>query len=234
MNKFLILIVNFNSSDFLKKFYYFQFKYLSEIHKYNIRINFKFNKSKNNLILYLNKKKLFTTNVISDNTFKKIIKIAIQTNFTSNINKPSLRNICGIPENDMSTSHCFNDLTHQTCCLLGGEARKYSMNSGNPIGKLSEDIFKKYFNRKPTKNDLTPWCTCVGSKVCSYYASKFNDGTHVKFINSHNNNYLIYDFNTACEQKLLNNLGYPSHLTPGVGLNSNNSNLNCKYQKYKL
>ena len=99
---------------------------------------------------------------------------------------------------------------------------------------LSEDIFKKYFGRKPTKNDLTPWCTCVGSKVCSYYASKFNDGTHIKFINSHNNNYLIYDFDTSCEPKLLKKLGYPSHLTPGVKNNTNNTNNNCKYNKYTL
>jgi len=83
-------------------------------------------------------------------------------------------------------------------------------------------------------NDLPPWCTCVGSKVCSYYASKFNDGTHIKFINAHDNNYLIYDFDTACEQHLLTDLGYPSHLTPGVGKNKNNGRVNCNYKKYDL
>tara|TARA_B100000963_G_C22542162_1_gene632688 strand:- start:152 stop:856 length:705 start_codon:yes stop_codon:yes gene_type:complete len=232
MSKLIILIVNFNSSNFLKQFYYFQFKYQIEINKSNIRINFKFNKSKNNLILNYNKKKIFTTKILDDNILKQLISIAKKYNTQSNKNKSTLRSMCGIPDGDTSTNHCFNDMTHQTCCLLGGEARKYSMKSGNPIGKLSEDIFKKYFNRKPTKNDLTPWCTCVGSKVCSYYASKFNDGTHIKFINSHNNNYLIYDFDTACEKNLLKNLGYPSHLTPGVGMNSNNKGLQCKYKKY--
>ena len=232
--KLLILIVNFNSSNFLKQFYFYQFKYQNEIHRNNIRINLKFNKSKNNLVLNYNKKKLYTTKILDDSIFNEIIKISKKYFNSTNKNISTPRSICGIPDSDMSTSHCFNDLTHQTCCLLGGEARKYSMKSGNPIGKLSEDIFKKYFGRKPTKNDLTPWCTCVGSKVCSYYASKFNDGTHIKFINSHNNNYLIYDFDTSCEPKLLKKLGYPSHLTPGVKNNTNNTNLNCKYNKYTL
>ena len=54
--KLLILIVNFNSSNFLKQFYFYQFKYQNEIHRNNIRINLKFNKSKNNLVLNYNKK----------------------------------------------------------------------------------------------------------------------------------------------------------------------------------
>lgn len=41
---------------------------------------------------------------------------------------------CGMPRNYRPTSHCFNDRTHHTCCLLGPEARKYADASGNPIG----------------------------------------------------------------------------------------------------
>lgn len=235
MNNLLILIVYFNSSLFLKRFYSLQFQFQKEIHKHDIRINFRYTKSKNKLLLKYNNKKVFSSDTLDNNVFSTIISLS-KKYIPNVINKvSSLRSICGIPDNDMSTSHCFNDSTHQTCCLLGGEARKYSMKSGNPIGKLSEDVFKKYFNRKPTKNDLTPWCTCVGSKVCSYYASIFNDGTHIKFINAHDNNYLIYDFDTACEQYLLTDLGYTSHLTPGVGKNkNNNARVNCNYKKYHL
>ena len=43
---------------------------------------------------------------------------------------------CGMPRNYRPTSHCFNDATHHTCCLLGPEARKYADASGNPIGKF--------------------------------------------------------------------------------------------------
>ena len=57
--------------------------------------------------------------------------------------------------NNYSINHCFLDGTHQTCCLLGYKARKYSNESGNPIGSF-EKIFKKYFKRKPKKSDLTP------------------------------------------------------------------------------
>lgn len=41
----------------------------------------------------------------------------------------------------------------------------------------------------PGNEDLTPWCTCFGSLVCSYYADKFkNDGTSIKFINEPGSN----------------------------------------------
>jgi hypothetical protein len=88
---------------------------------------------------------------------------------------------CGLPRTS-STSHCFQDETHRTCCMLGKEARDYSDKSGNPIGRASIEAFKQFYGFYPTPNTLTPWCTCIGSKVCSFYARKFNDGTHVKFI----------------------------------------------------
>jgi hypothetical protein len=30
---------------------------------------------------------------------------------------------CGLPRHYLQTSHCFNDATHHTCCLLGPEVR---------------------------------------------------------------------------------------------------------------
>ena len=62
-------------------------------------------------------------------------------------------NACGLPENYGPTSHCFADSTHQTCCMLGPEARAYADRSGNPIGKASERAFKEANNRNKW-NDL--------------------------------------------------------------------------------
>ena len=90
-------------------------------------------------------------------------------------------NFCGLPR-IQTTSHCFQDETHRTCCMLGKEARTYADKSGNPIGRVSIEAFKQYYGFYPSPNTLTPWCTCIGSKVCTFYAKKFNDGTHVKFI----------------------------------------------------
>lgn len=121
-----------------------------------------------------------------------------------------LMNLCGLPDVTY-TSHCFNDNTHQTCCILGPEARKYANSSGNPIGVVAEKA-------NPGKN-LTPWCTCAGSKVCSYYSKKFNDGTHIKFINDEKNQY-IYDFEknpNYDEHSIVKNIGIISHKTPGIG-----------------
>eukprot|EP00961_Rhodomonas_salina_P108611 1461733-Rhodomonas_salina.5 len=41
---------------------------------------------------------------------------------------------CGLPTGYGPVSHCFNDVTHHVCCLLGPEARAYADSSGNPIG----------------------------------------------------------------------------------------------------
>jgi hypothetical protein len=119
-----------------------------------------------------------------------------------------LLNECGLPLTDY-TSHCFNDNTHQTCCILGPEARKYANSSGNPIGIVAEKA-------NPGKK-LTPWCTCAGSQVCSYYANKFKDGTHIKFMNDQNNN-KIYDFikNNYVEKNIAEKIGIINHKTPGI------------------
>jgi hypothetical protein len=116
---------------------------------------------------------------------------------------------CGLP-NINSTSHCFNDQTHRTCCLLGKKAREYSNKSGNPIGKASEEAFYIQNGFKPNEYMLTPWCSCMGSKVCSFYSEKFGkeDGTHIKFLKDKNNNII---FNRDEEQNLIY-----KHKTPGV------------------
>ena len=111
---------------------------------------------------------------------------------------------CGLP-NYNKTSHCFSDSTHHTCCMLGPEARKYADNSGNPIGIASEDAFYLRYGKKT--DDLAPWCTCTGSKVCSYYSNKFKDGTHIKFIG---------DLSTKNEEDGIAKLRIRKHTTPGI------------------
>jgi len=116
---------------------------------------------------------------------------------------------CGLP-NINSTSHCFNDQTHRTCCLLGKKAREYSNKSGNPIGRASEEAFYIQNGFKPNEYMLTPWCSCMGSKVCSFYSEKFGkeDGTHIKFLENKNGN-IIFDRDE--EQNLIY-----KHQTPGI------------------
>ena len=129
-----------------------------------------------------------------------------------------LMNKCGLPFIN-STSHCFADSTHQTCCMLGPEARRYADNSGNPIGEASLKAFKSKHNREANQSELTPWCTCFGSKVCSFYASKFNDGTHIKFLNDPNSeNDVLTNIprKVACEEYARKSLEITAHGTPGV------------------
>ena len=139
-----------------------------------------------------------------------------------------LKKMCGIPENDASTSHCFADGTHQTCCLLGPKAREYSMNSGNEIGNLSVEADKKFKKQNPNiknKNgDRTPWCTCLGSRVCSDYARKFKDGTKVKFINNrYSNTQVAIKPKSSCEGYYGDLFKTRKHLTPGVNSTQNNN-----------
>lgn len=127
-----------------------------------------------------------------------------------------LMNLCGLPNNYGPTSHCFADGTHQTCCMLGPQARAYADRSGNPIGKAAERAFREANNRNPNQDELTPWCTCFGSKVCSYYAEKFNDGTHIKFVNNPNNNEIVENIPSNCEGYFRNKFSISTHGTPGV------------------
>ena len=128
-----------------------------------------------------------------------------------------LKKKCGLPDIE-ETSHCFSDSTHHTCCMLGPKAREYS-NKNNPIGKISEDSFYIKNKRKPNSKETTPWCTCFGSKVCSFYANKFNDGTHIKFINDLNSKSDILvniPKKESCEEWARKSLEINSHKTPGV------------------
>lgn len=149
-------------------------------------------------------------------------KISRKTKQTTT--RKNLLRKCGlldIPE----TRHCFADTTHHTCCMLGSKAREYADSSGNPIGSLSIRVKsikdgnilenKKKHSRK-TKKQLTPWCTCTGSKVCTYYTDKFGttDGTHIKFIGTLSSNEKNLD--TRNENKAINKLDIFHHRTPGI------------------
>ena len=130
-----------------------------------------------------------------------------------------LKEMCGIPLNDSSTNHCFADGTHQTCCLLGPEARKYAEETRNRIGDLSVKSTEKFYQQNPNKtktNNLTSWCTCLGSRVCSYYAKKFNDGTRVKLINDRNSNDVAIEPPSYCEAHYGNKFKTLKHRTPGI------------------
>jgi len=139
---------------------------------------------------------------------------------------------CGMPRAYRPTSHCFNDRTHHTCCLLGPEARRYADASGNPIGTASSKAFTARQGVAPTSDDLTPWCTCFGSLVCSYYAEKFNDGTHIKFIYQPGTNPPMGAFdipaNKSCEAKAREYFNVQAHGTPGVS-NPNGASSECSH-----
>jgi hypothetical protein len=131
-----------------------------------------------------------------------------QMNQMNNINRTRKRLLkkCGLP-NVAETQHCFADTTHHTCCMLGPKSREYADSSGNPIGSISVKVQKS----KTKTSRLSPWCTCTGSKVCSYYTNKFgkDNGTHIKFISTGKNN----DKN---ENKAISEMGFMKHRTPGI------------------
>ena len=116
--------------------------------------------------------------------------------------RKQLLDMCNLPDIP-ETSHCFSDSTHHTCCNLSQKAREYADNSGNPIGTASVNAL----GRIPKNDELVPWCTCTGSKVCSYYKNKFNDGTDIKFIGN---------TNTLNEDDGINKLNISRHKTPGI------------------
>jgi len=126
------------------------------------------------------------------------------SSYNESYNRLELLEKCGLPDIP-ETSHCFSDNTHHTCCVLGKEARKYADNSGNPIGLASENAYRKKYGKEP--EEYTTWCTCTGSKVCSYYKDKFKDGTLIKFINGDEG------YNEENSIEILKML---RHKTPGV------------------
>lgn len=111
---------------------------------------------------------------------------------------------CGLPD-IAETKYCFADTTHHTCCSLSKEAREYADKTGNPIGKLSEKVYKIKNNKEP--GEYTTWCTCTGSKVCSYYKDITNDKTFIKFINI---------LETMNEEEAIRLLKLDKHRTPGI------------------
>ena len=48
----------------------------------------------------------------------------------------TLLDMCQLPKNYEETSHCFNDNTHQTCCMLSPETRRNADASGIESEKL--------------------------------------------------------------------------------------------------
>ena len=119
-------------------------------------------------------------------------------------NRKQLLKKCGLPDIP-ETKHCFADNTHHTCCSLSREARKYADRTGNPIGKLSEKVYR-IKNKKPP-GEYTTWCTCTGSKVCSYYKNITNDKTFINFINF---------LETIDEEEAISILNLLKHKTPGI------------------
>ena len=123
---------------------------------------------------------------------------------------------CGLPK-IRETDHCFNDGTHHTCCHLNKKAREYADNSGNPIGKLSEDVFEKKHGRRPNDNEKTPWCTCSGSEVCGYYNDNISDKTTINFINNPNKNQIAKNIKgKKCEGYVRDYMNVIPHGTPGI------------------
>ena len=141
----------------------------------------------------------------SEKTIRNKINKINKMNNTNRTRKRLLKK-CGLL-NVAETQHCFADTTHHTCCMLGPKSREYADSSGNPIGSLSVKVQKS----KTNTSGLSPWCTCTGSKVCSYYTNKFgkDNGTNIKFIGTGKNN----DKN---ENKAISEMGLMKHRTPGI------------------
>ena len=139
-----------------------------------------------------------------------------------------LLDMCQLPKNYEATSHCFNDDTHQTCCMLSPETRRKADATRNKIGQVSVDAYLEYLkqNKKPipTKEELanldTPWCTCLGSQVCSNYKSNVNNNTNIKFVNNKQNKNIVKNPLAKCEKYLADKFITRSHKTPDV-VNSN-------------
>ena len=151
--------------------------------------------------------------------------------------RQKLMNICGLPMDYTPTSHCFSDGTHQTCCMLGPEARKYADESGNPIGSAAKKAFKEYMGRDPNDDELTPWCTCFGSEVCSFYSNKFNDGTHLRFVNNPQSDTDVRsDVSPNCEGYFRKKFSIIGHRTPGINTENKKNEMNgdeiCESNNY--
>ena len=84
-----------------------------------------------------------------------------------------------ITKNYRETGHCFADGTHQTCCMLGPEARKYADNSGNPNGAASIRAFEAKNGRAPNADELTPGALVLGQKYALLMLKSFQMMEHI-------------------------------------------------------
>jgi hypothetical protein len=200
------LIFKINPDEFHSNIHKWQSKNQSAIDKNSIKIIYKISK---NFSVMLESDKIKYTFYDMDNFATFFSK-----NFKNDTNKLDSFDFCGLPKSD-NTTHCFSDSTHRTCCLLGKKARDYADNSGNPIGKASERQFYLKNGFYPDSTTLTPWCTCMGSKVCSFYQKKFGskDGTHIKFLYDKNNNIILSNNEDEYNE---DEYAIYKHKTPGI------------------
>ena len=135
----MLLVIYFTDYDYLFPIHKWEFENQSILNHYSIKVMYVVDKKSK--IELIGKDKLKFNNMKSFTTFfEKTFPI---------VNWKSIKfdkfNFCGLPKSS-NTSHCFADSTHRTCCLLGKDARKYANESGNPIGKASEEaFFMEYF-----------------------------------------------------------------------------------------
>lgn len=210
-----LIEVEFNNYQELKSIYIIENTYLPDLIERNIQIFFtKSDKFSINLYGY-DKRLKYTTSNVSEfpNKFFSLIDEMPMRTLDKNYPKPEvdISYKCSLP-NNRKTNHCFNDRTHHTCCMLGKDARKYADESGNPIGKASIKAFEEFYGFTPKENTLTPWCTCIGSMVCTFYGNKFDDGTHIKLINGKKKTY----YEELNEKKIRREEEYIKHKTPGI------------------
>lgn len=194
-----------------------------------IRINKrKFNKVKNYIygLMLLKIGFLISLFILQNkNNSKTNRKREMYQNGGSNKKKvDKLLDMCQLPKNYAATSHCFNDNTHQTCCMLSPKTRREADASGNRIGEASVKAYREYLKQNnkpiPTENELanldTPWCTCLGSQVCSNYKSNVYNNTNIKFVNNKQNKNIVKKPLAKCEKYLADKFLTVAHKTPGV------------------
>jgi len=206
---FRLLQIDFTTMEQLYPIHEWEQKNIYDIHLRKLQISYRLsNKFQINLYGFDGEIKWNTIDISRINEIFNVIDRMSMSNIR-NQEAPDKYKNCGFY--NYSPTHCFQDLTHQTCCLLGSQARKYADESGNPIGTSATDAYYKNFGYKPDENTLTPWCTCIGSQVCSYYSKKFGskDGTHIKFIRDVKNDKITLD-------RQENNYLVYKHKTPGI------------------
>ena len=167
------------------------------------------------------KSKTRSSNKNKKQTFSNIPKYQIKK--VNQKSRKLLLDKCGLPDVP-ETQHCFADDTHHTCCEIGPKSSKYADSSGNPIGKLADDVFQKLPANHPKKqyylkNGRRPWCTCFGSKVCGIYSKKYPNDTQIRFINAPYDDRLaneITTHNDDVEEEIRKKFNVISHSTPGV------------------